>query len=475
MLSHGRNREFGRRKEPHRVIIAHGDVVQDFTIRPWVFSSLVILGAIFSILYLSATTYLVFRDEIISFSRSEQAQIQSAYEDQIANLRAQLDRVSSRQMLDKQELEVHVKQLMRKQADYEAYSSVVAPVFQKAQDAGVKIRTKVQIPIPRAAPGKAQKATTQAKANPEEAADGKELSRMAQARVSDSFADLSALGFRSSSSITTTLETSPTTQAPSAVLAAAMPLGLENVDPLATDSIGKSGNPTILKLADATSRLETEMHDNNAILYNILDDVKRKTAKVERRLASLGVKLDKKTKEAIGGPYVPLAFDGDHGKLAQDAEKVALALDNFMTLKRNIRKLPISHPLPSGRLTSRFGARRDPFMKRMAMHSGIDVADRYGTPIRAAGDGTVTHAGRRSGYGILVEINHGNGIVSRYAHMSKTSVKKGQRVSKGKIVGKVGSSGRSTGPHLHFETRIRGKAVNPSSFLLAGNELRSLI
>ena len=106
------------------------------------------------------------------------------------------------------------------------------------------------------------------------------------------------------------------------------------------------------------------------------------------------------------------------------------------------------------------------------MHSGIDIAHRRGTPIRAAGGGKVVHAGRKSGYGLMVEIDHGNGVVSRYAHMSKVVARKGSRIKKGAVVGKVGSSGRSTGPHLHFETRIRGKAVNPSSFLLAGVELR---
>lgn len=471
MLSQGRHQEFGRRKEPHRVIIAHGDVVQDFTIRPWVFTTLVALGVVFSILYLSATSYLVFRDEIISFSRSEQAQMQSAYEDRISELRAQLDRVYSRQILDQQQLETHIKQLMRKQADYEAYSSVLAPIFQKARAAGVKIRKEVTIPIPRAAPWRKQNSNQQVK-KLDPALAAATTNKFAQARVSGSFDDLTALGFRSStSSFAPRQETSPQ----SFEIAKAEPLGLEAHDNLITGSVEGTDNKTLLRLADATSKLETEMHENNAILHNILYDIRRKTTRVEQRLAAIGVKLAEPANEAIGGPYVPLAFDGDHGRLAQDADKVAAALDHFMRLKRNIQKLPIAHPLPSGRLTSRFGIRKDPFLNRMAMHSGIDIAKKWGAPIRAAGDGIVTHSGRKSGYGLMVEIDHGNGIVSRYAHMSKTSVKKGQRISKSTIVGKVGSSGRSTGPHLHFETRINGKPVNPSSFLMAGHDLRSMI
>ncbi|WP_319498203.1 hypothetical protein [uncultured Cohaesibacter sp.] len=136
MLSGARSREFGRRKEPHRIIIAHGDVVQDFVVRPWIMSSLAFLGVAFSVLYLSATAYLVFRDEIITFSRSEQAQMQSEYEDRIAQLRSQIDRIASRQMLDQQALQSHVQTLMQKQADFEAYSSVLEPIITKARKAG---------------------------------------------------------------------------------------------------------------------------------------------------------------------------------------------------------------------------------------------------------------------------------------------------------------------------------------------------
>ncbi|WP_319498200.1 M23 family metallopeptidase [uncultured Cohaesibacter sp.] len=157
------------------------------------------------------------------------------------------------------------------------------------------------------------------------------------------------------------------------------------------------------------------------------------------------------------------------------AEKVELALDRFTKLKNQVIKLPISHPLVSGHLSSKFGIRKDPFLDRMSMHSGIDVADAYGSLIRAAGLGTVTYAGPRAGYGLMVEVDHGNGVVSRYAHMSKVLAKEGEKVTTATVLGKVGSTGRSTGPHLHFETRVGGKAVNPYSFLIAGKELHKLI
>ena len=109
MLSGAKSKEFGRHREPHRIIIAHGDTVQDFVVRPWIVSCLFITGLLFSALYLSATAYLVFRDDIITFSRSEQAQIKSEYEDRIVQLRSQIDRIASRQMLDQQALQSHVQ------------------------------------------------------------------------------------------------------------------------------------------------------------------------------------------------------------------------------------------------------------------------------------------------------------------------------------------------------------------------------
>ncbi|SNY93780.1 Murein DD-endopeptidase MepM and murein hydrolase activator NlpD, contain LysM domain [Cohaesibacter sp. ES.047] len=478
MLSDGRRRNFGRRKEPHRIIIAHGDVVQDFTVRPWIMSSVFGLGLVFSLLYLSATTYLVFRDEVISFSRAEQAQVQAAYEDRIAQLRSQLDRVASRQMIDQQAIETHVQHLMRKQADFEAYSSVLEPIIEKARKAGVAIRSELNVPIPRPAPWRekenleASTKSAQVEQPKLAIASASNISAFqSPSHISGRFKELTQLGFRSSHSLDDTPDITG-----SIVVAEALPLGLEQPSILDTPAVAE-GNQTVVKLADAANRLETEMLDSQVILHNLLNDLQRKSTRVEARIAKLGIKvpLPSSEKLSIGGPFIPVSSDIDHDRLAEDAEKVKLALDRFVQLKDQVYRLPISHPLPTGHLSSRFGIRRDPFLKRMSMHSGIDIADKYGTPIRSAGTGIVTHAGRKSGYGLMVEVNHGNGVVSRYAHMSKTLAKKGEKVTKGTIIGKVGSSGRSTGPHLHFETRVRNKPVNPYSFLIAGQELRRLI
>jgi murein DD-endopeptidase MepM/ murein hydrolase activator NlpD len=105
------------------------------------------------------------------------------------------------------------------------------------------------------------------------------------------------------------------------------------------------------------------------------------------------------------------------------------------------------------------------------MHTGIDFRGEYGEPIHATASGTVTSAGWSGGYGQMVEIDHGNGFATRYGHLSEIDVKVGQSIRIGQVVGRLGSTGRSTGPHLHYETRVDGEAVNPEKFLKAGATL----
>jgi len=122
-------------------------------------------------------------------------------------------------------------------------------------------------------------------------------------------------------------------------------------------------------------------------------------------------------------------------------------------------------------ITSSYGYRRDPFTGGGAMHSGIDFKGPKGQPILAAAGGRVTHAGWKSGYGKAVEITHGNGLMTRYAHLSRIDVAAGQRIEQGIQLGAMGSTGRSTGTHLHFEVRLNGRAINPQPFLEANTDV----
>lgn len=118
-------------------------------------------------------------------------------------------------------------------------------------------------------------------------------------------------------------------------------------------------------------------------------------------------------------------------------------------------------PLVDLRVTSRFGVRRHPINGVRRQHAGVDYGAAYGTPIMATGDATVTHAGSAGGYGLMVKLDHGSGLETRYAHMSRIAVSAGDRVTSGQVIGYVGSTGRSTGSHLHYETRVNGRAVDP--------------
>ncbi len=120
-----------------------------------------------------------------------------------------------------------------------------------------------------------------------------------------------------------------------------------------------------------------------------------------------------------------------------------------------------------GRITSYFGERIDPFNGEGAFHSGVDISCSYGQPVVSPADGAVTYADAYAGYGRMIEIDHGNGIVTRYGHLSGFAVTEGQSVRRGQVIGYVGLSGRSTGPHLHYEVRINDTPVNPHKYLRA--------
>ncbi|SFP34672.1 M23 family metallopeptidase [Sphingomonas rubra] len=133
--------------------------------------------------------------------------------------------------------------------------------------------------------------------------------------------------------------------------------------------------------------------------------------------------------------------------------------------------IPSVQPVTEMQFTSNFGIRSDPFQGTARMHAGVDIRGPIGTPIYATADGIVAHADRQGGYGNLIEINHGKGIATRYGHLSKILVADGGRVTRGQLIGLMGSTGRSTGSHLHYEVRIDGHAVNPLPFLTTSDYL----
>jgi murein DD-endopeptidase MepM/ murein hydrolase activator NlpD len=173
---------------------------------------------------------------------------------------------------------------------------------------------------------------------------------------------------------------------------------------------------------------------------------------------------------AQGGPFIDLASGSEAAsQFYQHANRAAMAVDELAALHQALQSVPLSSPLTvARRFTSGFGIRRDPINGKYSRHNGIDFAAPWASPVTATADGVVLFAGTKSGFGRVVEINHGNGFVTRYAHMNRITVKSGQKVSLHEKVGELGSSGRSTGPHVHYEVLYKGKPLNPRRFIEAG-------
>ena len=224
------------------------------------------------------------------------------------------------------------------------------------------------------------------------------------------------------------------------------------------------------------------MQDQNDQIFRQLEDAMTISVKpLDKMFKAAGMNPDSLLKQVRrgysgqGGPLMPLSFSTKGEEPSPDANRanrILNQMDRLNLYRIAATKAPFAIPVKSGfRFTSGFGYRRDPKTGGRRLHKGVDFAGPVGTPLYATADGVVTHAGWLSGYGRLVKIQHEFGIETRYAHMNKIRVKVGQRVSRGQRIGDMGASGRVTGPHLHYEVRIGGKAVNPMTYIKAANNV----
>ena len=194
------------------------------------------------------------------------------------------------------------------------------------------------------------------------------------------------------------------------------------------------------------------------------------------RLAGLNPNGYAAQKSGLGGPLLdakdPKALgavlDVDP-EFAQRIQSAATNMTDMRALNNAAERLPFARPTVHSRQTSGFGVRFDPFTRRPAMHAGLDFAGSFMTPIYVTAPGIVSFTGVRSGYGNTVEVDHGRGFKTRYAHLQGISVRAGQRVGVGQRIGAMGSTGRSTGVHLHYEVWVNGRAQNPARFVKAGD------
>jgi murein DD-endopeptidase MepM/ murein hydrolase activator NlpD len=415
---------FARRKPPHQIIIARGTNVRTIVLRPWLMGTMVAVGAIFGMLYLAATFYLVFRDDLLAASIARQARIQHAYEDRIASLRADIDRLTSRQLINQQAFDTKMSELIDRQAALDARQDIIAGISQSARRAGLFL-----------APGHAP-AAHEARTAPEVPA------------VTGS------------------------------IKAGGDPVVASFLRPSRPDAPVAMAEPPAARIGAVENSLDNLAAQQVAYVEAVGRKARQKTEKIETVLAKLGhMTAARKSGQAgnVGGPFVPLAVNSDLDTFRSGADVVAAEIAGLDAAKRAASRLPLTRPVANAAITSRFGARLDPLLGRPALHTGVDFRAASGYPVRATAAGTVIAAEYSGGYGNMVEIDHGNGLTTRYAHMSRISVKAGDILAKGAIVGRAGSTGRSTGPHVHYEVRADGKALDPMRYIRAGGEIAPLL
>lgn len=218
------------------------------------------------------------------------------------------------------------------------------------------------------------------------------------------------------------------------------------------------------------ARLEALRQQQLTLEGRLADAASARIAEVELAIRSFGLDPGRLIGKAAaqGGPYLPVS---SAIKDQPELREIALLLARLNSMEAALAALPSGKPTAAPMTTSSYGYRRDPFHGGLAYHSGIDFRGRHGQPILAAAAGKVKFVGVRQGYGKVIEVDHGKGFSTLYAHLSGFNVKPGQAISRGGQIGRMGSTGRSTGTHLHFEVHMAGRAINPRPFLEAEREV----
>jgi murein DD-endopeptidase MepM/ murein hydrolase activator NlpD len=229
-------------------------------------------------------------------------------------------------------------------------------------------------------------------------------------------------------------------------------------------------------LARLQSSLDQVESRQMAALTSAEDGMESRVRRMRGVITDLGLDmahLEAATPRAgMGGPFIPVKLSAHAGPFERELYRINITRAQMDRLNRTLALVPYRKPVVGEvEFTSGFGVRTDPFLGRPAMHTGLDFRAAQGDPVRATANGKVASAGWAGGYGRMVEIDHGNGLSTRYGHLSEIDVKVGDPIKIGQVIGAVGSTGRSTGPHLHYETRIDGEAVDPQKFLRAGVRL----
>jgi murein DD-endopeptidase MepM/ murein hydrolase activator NlpD len=381
----------------------------------WIVVGTLVVMGVWSI---ATGTYFAFSNDVLTRLVARQAEMQFAYEDRIAELRGQVDRITSRQLLDQEQFERKLTSLMQRQATLEQRTNTLTG------DVTGSIKPARAAPVEQPKPPKARPIsdTVIFVAPPDREA------RLQSRELNDSATRLAERGNAG---------------------------GLDGI---------------LSRVAVALDKVERKQ---TATLTDMEEKIDTKARAIRSVLADLGVETGKGG--GVGGPYIPVkAPSSGASAFERQLYRINVGKAQLGQYTQTLVTVPVRKPVYGDvDMSSPFGMRMDPFMRGPAIHSGIDLRGDKGDPVRVTANGTVTTAGWNGGYGNMVEVDHGNGFATRYGHMSKIDVKVGQRVVIGQTIGEIGSTGRSTGNHLHYETRIDGEAVDPQKFLRAGLRLGS--
>jgi murein DD-endopeptidase MepM/ murein hydrolase activator NlpD len=438
---------------------------------------------------IAAAGYLVFRDDLLAGLIERQTQMQYAYEDRLAAARLRLDQVASRQFIDSDGVEGKVRSLVIRQAMLETRAAVVARLLEHTvQDATGSIAATRILSAPAPAPGLAAGSSSQPRATQsaiDDSAspfDGKPRPEGLDLRPGHN----PALSGPATSYDSRPLKSNPAGKGEDHAAVAAPSSEAASPAAEASPALANASDPGLplpARLESLAMSLDHVERDQATRLSGIVKPALDAAGKLRRAFDVAGLPVERymakaKTRgaaSAVGGPFVPADLKAGTTSFERELVVAQNAVETLDGLRHALPSVPLRKPLHGElRMTSTFGYRTDPFLGRPALHSGVDLREEWGTQVHATAAGVVTVAGPSGGYGNMVEVDHGGGLSTRYGHLSAISVSPGQQVSPGAVLGRVGSTGRSTGPHLHYEVRIDGEAVDPSRFLRAATALNGI-
>lgn len=400
MSSQLRGSVFGNRARSHTIVLARGDRVRHWTVPSWLLGTAA-LGSIVGVVGgIGAIALSLSGDSVVRLMLDREVQTTTVYEKRISGLRQELDKLTTRQHIDRDQIAKQLEALLSQQAQLVGRFEKMEPLLDLAANEGLID------PVPTAS----------------------------TKPVSAPWDVVGRIGHAFTASKATQL-----------------------------DSVDHIRDVVLPSIRESVGLVEGQQA---AGVAKLSEDAAAKVDRMSDLLRPLGLEAGE------GGIFVDPPADASFEMQLQRLEDMLERMDD---LRGTAERLPLADPKPPGTVrTSTFGVRSDPFLGRAAMHTGIDFAGAQGTPVRATGEGRVISAGDQGGYGLAVEVDHGNGVTTRFGHLSRIDVGVGQTVTPGTRLGLIGSTGRSTGPHLHYEVRINGEPVNPQRYIDAGRRWAAL-